>query len=53
MLSDEHITRLQELHRQRFGVNISREQALTLGLQLVRSVAIVNDIPIPHETQTC
>ena len=41
MLSDEQITKFQELYRNRFGKEISREEAYEQGAQLMRLVEIV------------
>jgi len=41
MLSDEQITKYQTLYKNRYGRDISREQALEQGLKLIRLVELV------------
>ncbi len=41
MLSDEQITKFQMLYRNRFGKEISREEAIRQGVKLVRFVKLI------------
>ena len=41
MLSDEQITNFQQLYKNRFGKEISREQAVEHGVKLIRLVELV------------
>lgn len=41
MLSDEQIIKFQELYKERFGKEISREEAYEKGMKLIRLVEIV------------
>jgi len=41
MLSDEQITKLQTLYKNRFGKEINREQALEKGTRLFRLVELI------------
>jgi len=41
MLSDEQITKYQMLYRNRFGKEISREEAYEQGVKLIRLIKIV------------
>ena len=41
MLSDEQITKFQELYRNRFGKEISREDAYEQGAKLIRLVEVI------------
>jgi urease accessory protein UreF len=41
MLSDERITKYQELYKKRFGKEISREHALEQGTKLVRLMQLI------------
>ncbi len=41
MLSDERITKYQELHKKRFGKEISREHALEQGTKLIRMMELI------------
>ena len=41
MLSDEMITKYQELFRKRFNRNISRQEALASGTRLLRLVDLI------------
>ena len=41
MLSDEQITKFQELYKNRFHKDISREEAIEQGIKLIRLVEIV------------
>lgn len=40
MLSDEQITKFQDLYKVRFGKDISREDALEQGIKLIRLVEL-------------
>ena len=40
MLSDEQITKFQKLYKNRFGKDISREDALEQGIKLIRLIEI-------------
>lgn len=42
MLSEQLITKYQELHRKHFGEEITEEQALGDGLKLVQLIEIIN-----------
>jgi hypothetical protein len=42
-LNEEQIKEFQRLYFERFGVEISREEAIEEGLSLIRLVAIVID----------
>ena len=48
MLSDEQIKRFQELWKQRFGEEISREEAYEKGAKLMRLVELTYK-PMTHE----
>jgi len=41
MLNDTQITQLQTLYKNRFGKEISREQALEQGVKLIRLVSLI------------
>jgi len=41
MLSDEQITKFQRLYKERFGREISREEAFEKGAKLIRLVELV------------
>ena len=41
MLSDEQITKFQNLYKNRFGKDISREEAYEKGAKLIRLVQLV------------
>ena len=41
MLSDEQITKFQTLYKNRFGKNISREEAYEKGAKLIRLVELI------------
>ncbi len=41
MLSDEQITKFQTLYKNRFGRNISREEAYEKGAKLIRLVELI------------
>lgn len=41
MLSKEQITKFQKLYKNRFGVEISREQAYEKGIKLIRLVELI------------
>jgi hypothetical protein len=41
MLSDEQITKFQTLYKNRFGREISREEAYEKGAQLVRLMQLI------------
>jgi hypothetical protein len=41
MLSDEQITKFQTLYKNRFGREISREEAYEQGVKLIRLVELV------------
>lgn len=41
MLSEQSITKFQELYRGRFGKEISREEAYEKGIKLVRMIELV------------
>ena len=41
MLSDEQITKFQTLYRNRFGEEISREEAYEQGVKLIRLVELI------------
>ena len=41
MLSDERITKFQTLYKNRFGKEISREEAYEQGVKLVRLVKLI------------
>lgn len=41
MLSDEQITTFQTLYKNRFGKEISRQEALEQGVKLIRLVELV------------
>ncbi|MGD0328114.1 MAG: hypothetical protein ABSB00_00145 [Minisyncoccia bacterium] len=41
MLSDEQITKYQTLHKNRFGNEISREEAYEKGAKLIRLVELI------------
>jgi hypothetical protein len=41
MLTDEQVSKFQELYKNRFGVEISREEAYAQGVKLVRLIEIV------------
>lgn len=40
-LTDEHIRKFQELYKARFGVDISKDEALAKGTQLLRLMELV------------
>jgi hypothetical protein len=42
MLTDEQIKKFQALHKERFGSEISREDAYEQGVKLVRLMAVVH-----------
>ena len=44
MLSDQLISDFQNLYLQHYGVQISKEEALTKGLQLIGLVAVTNKL---------
>ena len=50
MITDEHITKFQELYRIRFGREISRENARDQGTKLVRLMQIIYQ-PMTEEEQ--
>ncbi len=41
MLSDSQITKFQNLYQQKFGLQISKEEALEKGLKLVRLFELI------------
>lgn len=41
MLTDEQLIKFQEIWKEKFGEEISREQALTNGMKLIRLIQIV------------
>ena len=41
MLSKEQITKFQTLYKNRFGVEISREQAYEKGVKLIRLIELI------------
>jgi len=41
MLSEEQITKFQKLYKNRFGVEISREEAYEKGVKLIRLVELI------------
>ena len=41
MLSDEQIKKFQEIYKERFGKEISREEALEQGVKLLRLVELI------------
>ena len=41
MLSDEQITKFQTLYKNRFGREISREEAYEQGIKLIRLVELI------------
>lgn len=41
MLPDEQITKFQKLYKNRFGKNISREEAYEKGVKLIRLVELI------------
>lgn len=41
MLTDEQIIKFQTIWKQQFGEEISREQAISLGIKLIRLIQIV------------
>jgi hypothetical protein len=41
MLSDERIKKLQKIYRERFGVELSREEAIEKGLRLRRDMRML------------
>lgn len=41
MLTDQQIIKFQDLWKQRFGEEISREQALEHGIKLIRLLQII------------
>lgn len=41
MLSDEQITKFQMLHKNRFGKEISRDEAFEQGIKLIRLVELI------------
>ncbi|MFA5386307.1 MAG: hypothetical protein WC297_01375 [Candidatus Paceibacterota bacterium] len=41
MLSDEQIKKYQMLHKNRYGTEISREEAYTRGAQLLRLIELI------------
>lgn len=41
MITDEHITQYQELYRERFGKELSREDARDQGTKLVRLMQLI------------
>ncbi|MDD3284363.1 MAG: hypothetical protein PHZ07_02100 [Patescibacteria group bacterium] len=41
MLSDEQITKYQMLYKNRFGKDISREEAYEQGIKLIRLIKLV------------
>ncbi len=41
MLSDEQITKFQTLYKNRFGKEISREEAYEQGVKLIRLVELI------------
>ncbi len=46
MLTDEQIIKFQALWNRRFNEDISREQALTYGIKLIRLLQIVYTKPL-------
>lgn len=42
MLTDEQITKFQTLYKNRFGKEISKEEALEKGVRLVRLIELVS-----------
>lgn len=40
-LTDEHITAFQRIYRERFGKDISREEALEKGTKLLRLMELI------------
>jgi len=40
VLNNEQVTKFQELYKNRFGKNISREDALEQGIKLIRLVEL-------------
>ena len=42
-LSDEQIEEYQRIYKQTFGVNITREEAIEEGMNLIEFVAVVID----------
>ena len=46
MLTDEQIIKFQAIWKQRFNEEISREQALTYGIKLIRLLQIVYTKPL-------
>ncbi len=49
VLSDENIKEFQELHKQHFGTEISREDAYESGMKLLRLISLIyrpNDLKI-------
>jgi hypothetical protein len=52
MLSDEQISNFRVLYKNRFGKDISREEALEKGVKLLRLVQLVYK-PITEEEYTC
>ncbi len=49
LLLDADISKFQELYKARFGVDISREEALAKGTQLIRLMEIVYKPMTPEE----
>ena len=41
IITDEHITEFQALYKKRYGTDISKEEALEVGLRLIRLMEIV------------
>ena len=41
MLTEEQVTKFQDIYRKRFGKEISRENALEKGIKLVRLMEII------------
>lgn len=41
MLTDEQVTKFQDIYRKRFGKEISRADALEKGIKLVRMMEII------------
>ncbi|MFC1612733.1 hypothetical protein ACFL23_00160 [Patescibacteria group bacterium] len=51
MLSDEQITKFQTLYKNRFGKEISREEAYKQGAKLIRLVELIYKPITEHEYQ--
>ena len=48
MLTDEQITKFQQLYQRHFGKEINREDALDKGTRLVRLIQLIYQ-PVPRD----